>query len=374
MAFANAQIISTLGGVLPAFGYREDLSIGDIVVLSISAIDLPYDVSYSWEILGRPEGSTAGGAGPEPISLGDTATATFVVDSDAGYPKDGSYLVQCELGFNGQVARIQALLVRLSSVTLDDGRKLRVLAPFETSQDTSQAVRSPNWSTMVCRWLRKIDSMAVSAYGPDWEGYHLSNAAPGVYTGPRPDRVYCANVNRMPGTVNVGWATPSYSNYISAVPIIIGKAGSFKGFFIRRNSGVAGGSPAFRVGLYSNLAKGHFPDALIYDSGSIACPLNQVYGVACDVAVLPGLYWLTSSFNADVLAQAVTMDSLCGYSIPTIIGWKSNSDLLNVGSNCKPYVESPSAYGALPATYPIAGAFLANAAAYTPAIYYRWGA
>src|SRR2546425_7263024 len=95
MAFEGVQIksVKTPPGGAPVVGWREDLAIGDVLVFSLTSnVGVS---SFKWELVGRPEGSVAGGAGPEPVFLGAGATASITVDSDTPYPRDGTYDVQC---------------------------------------------------------------------------------------------------------------------------------------------------------------------------------------------------------------------------------------------------------------------------------------
>lgn len=155
MAFETVLIHSTRNGGTPINGYRQDLVIGDVIALTLSSsINVS---SYQWWILGRPEGSVAGGAGPEPINLGTSSGASFTVDSDASYPKDGSYIVACQVNINTPTeTMITGELVRLSGLTTPDGRALRMLGAFEVNQDTSAPSVNQGWATMMNRWLRYL--------------------------------------------------------------------------------------------------------------------------------------------------------------------------------------------------------------------------
>ena len=95
MAFDNVQIVSTRNGATSITGWRQDLVIGDVMAMQLT--DTTGVSSYRWELVGRPEGSTAGGPGPEPILLSTGATAGFTVDSDVGMIRDGTYIVHCTL-------------------------------------------------------------------------------------------------------------------------------------------------------------------------------------------------------------------------------------------------------------------------------------
>lgn len=165
MAFESVQIRSTRNGGTPINGYRQDLVIADLMGLSLT--DIVGVSSFRWELVGRPEGSSAGGAGPEPIFLSTSSTASFTVDSDAGFRKDGTYVVQCVInGGSPTETRKSADLIRLSGSTLADGRVLRKLGGFESvNEDTSVAATIQGWATMLNRWLEQVRSLMVAAAG-----------------------------------------------------------------------------------------------------------------------------------------------------------------------------------------------------------------
>jgi hypothetical protein len=156
MAFEGVQIHSLRNGGTPIDGYREDLVQGDTVLCSLTSST---GVStFRWEIIGRPEGSVAGGSGPEPCSLGTGATGSFVVDTDAPpVYLDGSYLVQCTLNENTPTeTRISAMLVRLNIAITPDGKPLRILAGYEVNQDTADPLVQQGYAKMINRWFRLV--------------------------------------------------------------------------------------------------------------------------------------------------------------------------------------------------------------------------
>lgn len=111
----------------------------------------------AWTMVGRPEFSTAGGAGANPWSLGTGATATFTVDTDSTYNVDGTYVVECIInaGLSDQ-ARKRVGLARLSGITFvgpSGTVPLRRLGAFETFEDTSTPGLLAGWATQVNRWL-----------------------------------------------------------------------------------------------------------------------------------------------------------------------------------------------------------------------------
>lgn len=165
MAFAGVQIRSTRDAAASIDGYRQDLAVGEVIGLSLSST---VGVStYRWQLIGRPEGSTAGGVGPEPIELGSASSATFTVDADAATPFGGTYIVQCIVNAGAPTAtKIKAALCRLSGLTLADGRVLRLPGGFETSGlDTADANVAQGYAKQMSRWLEYIAENAGGGGG-----------------------------------------------------------------------------------------------------------------------------------------------------------------------------------------------------------------
>ena len=164
MAFENVQVTSTRNAVSPIIGYRQDLVIADVIVASLTSnVGVS---SFRWELVGRPEGSVAGGAGPEPIFLSASATATFTVDSDTGFNKDGTYIVQCTLnGGSPTETRIRAALVRLTGITISGSRPLRKIGGFESLDDSSVAATIQGWATQLNRWLEQVRTLTGGGGG-----------------------------------------------------------------------------------------------------------------------------------------------------------------------------------------------------------------
>jgi hypothetical protein len=153
--FENVHITSTRNGSNPITGWRQDIASGETIGLSLT--NTAGVNSYAWLMVGRPEGSAAGGAGPEPVSLGTSSTASFVVDTDGAYPVDGTYIVHCVLNAGSpSQAIITVGLARLATVTTADGRPLRKLGASEVNEDTSVASRKQGYATMLDRWLTLI--------------------------------------------------------------------------------------------------------------------------------------------------------------------------------------------------------------------------
>lgn len=165
MAFENVLIRSTLNGISPVDGFRQDLAIADLVGLSLT--DTTGITTFRWEIVGRPEGSSAGGGGPEPILLGTTATASFTVDNDTGLLRDGTYIVHCIVNQGSPTeTRIRVGLARLSGRTTTDGRVLRRMGAFEDETiDTADATIALGYAKQLLRWMDKIIELDISGGG-----------------------------------------------------------------------------------------------------------------------------------------------------------------------------------------------------------------
>lgn len=160
MAFENVQIVSQRNGTNPTTGWRQDLAIGNVVSMALTS---NVGVStYRWELIGRPEGSSAGGAGPEPILLGTSATASFTVDNDVGIKRDGTYVARCILnGGAPSEAIITVGLARIIAGLSFNGLPLRRLGGFETMEDTADPLVRQGWSKMLNRWLGIISGAGI---------------------------------------------------------------------------------------------------------------------------------------------------------------------------------------------------------------------
>lgn len=165
MAFESVQITSRRNGASPITGTsREDLVAGDVVGLALSST--VGVTTVLWELLGRPELSTAGGAGPEPIALATAPTASFTVDADVGaVHKDGTYLVRATInpGSPGQV-RKTAALARTCGLTIPGiggSRSLRKPGGCESLEDTSVPNRRTGYETADNRWKELLLTIAT---------------------------------------------------------------------------------------------------------------------------------------------------------------------------------------------------------------------
>lgn len=153
MSFESVQIRSSLNGIDPVTGWRQDVSQGDLVSMSLT--DSTNVTSRQWWLVGRPEGSGAGGAGPEPINLGTGARASFTVDSDGPMAYlDGTYIVHCVINPGStSEATIKVGLSRLTGLLDPNGLPLRKLGGYEVDEDTNEPNTKQGWLKMLNRWL-----------------------------------------------------------------------------------------------------------------------------------------------------------------------------------------------------------------------------
>src|SRR5215831_3372199 len=170
MAFENVQIITTLNGINPVTGYREDLAIGDVV--SAALTPSPGSItSVRWELGGRPAYSAAGGAGPEPIFLALAPVSSFVVDSDAGGVKrDGTYKLVATINpGTPSETRKTVILARLSGIVINipggGTRGLRKTAGFEELEDTKDPTIFQGYSTQENFWKEAIRQLWFGGSG-----------------------------------------------------------------------------------------------------------------------------------------------------------------------------------------------------------------
>jgi hypothetical protein len=164
MAFETVQIVSTRNGSSSITGWRQDLVIGDVVSLSLT--NNTGVSSYRWELAGRPEGSVAGGTGPEPCLLGTGATASFTVDSDSGMIRDGTYIIHCTLnGGTPTDTIIRVGMARLAPGLSFNGLPLRKLGGFERDEDTHEPLVAQESTKMLDRWLGLIQAGGGSGGG-----------------------------------------------------------------------------------------------------------------------------------------------------------------------------------------------------------------
>ena len=154
MPFPNVTILVRKDALPPVARWRQDATAGSVMSFALS--DTTGVNSYQW-MLWRPEGSTAGGAGVEPISLGSAQTANITVDIK------GTYIVWCLVNSGA----VDATIIRggcayLESIVDPAGRALRLLGPFETNEDQADPLIQQNDRKMENRWLKTIAAGAGS--------------------------------------------------------------------------------------------------------------------------------------------------------------------------------------------------------------------
>lgn len=362
-----AAITTTLDGGSSVIGYREDLAVNNLVTAALT--NASGIVSYRWELLGRPEGSEAGGAGPEPIYLGGAPTATFTVDDDDfDYPRDGTYLLQCTVNFRAPTeTRIRVALVRLNAAKLQDGRSLRMLGANETDEDTSIDTVRQGFANMGNRLMRAGFEVGTGA-----DAFRMGDPeTPDTYTGPRPDNVYLAGMNRAL-TADITQAIPP-ADTLTAVPLFVGAAGVLANLLQKTRNGVTGTA---RLAVYSNLAKSVYPDALLFDGGDQALTGFDLIDAVANLRVGPGLVWLVSNYDATFQGMSGLVDHLEADQMPPVLG--TASDLLDGGgSNINFGVawQHAQAFGATPTTFPNTAPVQIKAgvgAVAVPSVYFRW--
>lgn len=177
MAFESVQIQSTRNGVSGVVGFRQDLAQADVVGLSLT--NTTGVTGARWNLIGRPRGSAAGGAGPEPVLLANALTASLTVDSDAGsFKTDGTYVVECILnpGSPSQTRKTVAI-ARSTGLTVPASGggvyPLRKIGGFEALEDLSLPNRlqgfADQWNAW-CEFARQISqggaiTTLAGAYG-----------------------------------------------------------------------------------------------------------------------------------------------------------------------------------------------------------------
>ena len=154
MGFENVQIQLAVGPSTYQNVWRQDASAGSVVSVRLnSSVGIN---TYHW-LLRRPEGSVAGGAGIEPISLGTSSAASFVVDLQ------GTYIVWCYINAGAPNEElIRGGVAFLQAETTGDGKALRLLGPGETNEDQADPTIQQGWIKMLNRWLKYIAGAGVT--------------------------------------------------------------------------------------------------------------------------------------------------------------------------------------------------------------------
>lgn len=353
------QIRSTRDGLVQVDGYRQDLAVGETIAVSLS--DNTGVRTYKWQLIGRPELSVAGGAGPEPVLLGRTATASFVVDSDVPSGRDGSYLVSCLVneGLPTQ-AEYRAVLARLASVALLNGKTLRIPAFQESAEDTQDAGINAGWAKHFNRWCRYSLEMTTSGTGPDFMTHRVGDGIIGDVTTSKQDRVYLAGQQRAGS--NVVYAAHYTVNRLVAIPVLFPKMGTFKSI-VQRTSDAIG---TVLCGLYDNTSY-LYPGRLRCAVEFSTAVASTRHDVDVNQPIVPGMYWAVTMGSS----AAIKQHNINAYDCYPFLGWIG--DL----SNIYPGVAIRHDYawtGALPAQFPQSAPTVINADLVTvlPSFFFRW--
>lgn len=187
-----------------------------------------------------------------------------------------------------------------------------------------------------------LDSRSAEAYQ-----HSGANGAGAVY--------YIAN-----SVQNTALSTGAPSaNTMRAVPFVApARGGTISEVAFNVTAGVAGNC---RVGIYSNSADDNlYPDALLFDSGSISVAANGVKTAAASIDLSPGrLYWAVIVGDAAPTIRTLSVNN-CG----TILGYGTAMGTAgNVG------VSLAFTYAALPDPFGSGGAYIT--AAPVPALAYK---
>lgn len=165
MAFEGVQIRSTRNGVSLVVGYRDDLAQADVVAFSLTSTTGV--TAVRWDLIGRPRGSVAGGAGPEPVLLANALTSSLVVDSDAGaFHVDGTYVVRATINpGEPSETRKTVIVARLSGLTVPAPGggvyALRKPGGMEALEDTRDPAILQGWATQDNAWRELVRLIAV---------------------------------------------------------------------------------------------------------------------------------------------------------------------------------------------------------------------
>jgi hypothetical protein len=170
MAFSSVTVLFSKNADPPQSGWRQDLVPGNTVTCSLSStIGI---TSYRWRVIGRPEGSAAGGAGAEPRPLGSGAAVSFTADIN------GTYIIECLINGGAPDATIvTGGCAILESIVDPLGRPLRLIGPGETDEDISDVGVAEGSTKMLNRWLRKLAAGGGGGGGTLAVDYNLGTSA-----------------------------------------------------------------------------------------------------------------------------------------------------------------------------------------------------
>lgn len=380
MSFESISIQSSRNGNPPVTGYREDLSAGDTLVFSLTSSSGLQ--TTDWAIFGRPEFSIAGGAGPNPYSLGNSSTASFVVDSDSGsVRRDGTYLVVCIINQGApNQTRKDVIVSRLSGLTIPGpvgNVPLRKLAPFEALEDTSVTALLAGWATQINRWLEFLRSGGSGVGGGASpvsfvveNGVANTGTAGGAAAYNADFLEPLGQFTQPPTAVSGGVAA---ANVAYCAPFVLGESRLLDAMFYRSN-GAGSGGDRMQVGVYDNLPTAWYPRAKLFDSGPVAGATVRVSVASAMALVLPdGLYWVVVQVNASWAGSSkplLAYDSAFRYSPGMILGNGGGDPV--TGGFLVGWTNDLGSFGTLPTTFPTAGGLAAYNNAYLPTIFGRW--
>jgi hypothetical protein len=156
MNFAFSTVQLSRNGDVAVANWRQDCGAGDVITAALSyTVGI---VSYRWRLIGRPEGSGAGGVGPEPLYLGSSASAAFTVDIP------GTYMIECLVnGGSPDATIIVGGVAYPETFTNPLGLLLRLLGPGETDQDNADPQVAQGWIKMLNRWLKVMRAFVSQA-------------------------------------------------------------------------------------------------------------------------------------------------------------------------------------------------------------------
>jgi hypothetical protein len=151
MAFEDVNILVRKDAEPTEVRWRQDAAIGSLITFSLS--DTRDVRTFKWEIIGRPEGSGAGGGGPEPITLTTAQTCSITLDIP------GAYIVSCTIngGSPNQTFKTAGVSI-LCTITDPLGRPLRFLGGYETDEDLADPLVAQGWIKMLDRWLHALEA------------------------------------------------------------------------------------------------------------------------------------------------------------------------------------------------------------------------
>ena len=140
-----------------------------------------------------------------------------------------------------------------------------------------------------------------------------------------------------------GEAIPSIpgANYLLAVPIVLAKQTSFSEIGIYVETNAVGGKT--RIGIYND--SGFFPNSLILDSGELDCSTTGEKKTAISLTLDAGTYWLAFVCNDNNLEFNHYRGA------PAMLGTVAH------GGDYSTDIGDSFAFGALPATYPVAATY-----------------